>query len=145
MIDIEVVNMGEVERDMQRVVDKLKRKELLKILRPSARDMLNEIIFHTPVRTGKLARSMTMKPLRGRSDDPYASFMVGPKKEAFYGIMVHNGTIIEPGVKRKHRRRESFPVGGREKIKANPWISRAFEAIAAECAEEILSAIEEKL
>lgn len=145
MIDIEIINLGEFERNMQGIVDKLKRKELLKTIRPSARTMLAEVIYQTPVRTGFLAKNMTIKPMRGRADDPFASYMVGPKAEAFYGIMVHNGTIIEPGVKRKHRRRESIPAGAKVKIKPNPWISRAFEAKAAECAEQLISAIEKKL
>lgn len=145
MIDIEIINLGEFERDMQGIVDKLKRKELLKTIRPSARTMLREVVSQTPVRTGFLAKNMTIKPMRGRADDPFASYMVGPKAEAFYGIMVHNGTIVVPGEKRKHRRRESIPAGAIVKIKANPWISRAFEAKAAECAEQLMSAIEKKL
>lgn len=145
MIDVEIVNLGRFESDMQRIVDKLERKELLKVLRPSARDMMNEIIANTPVRTGKLARSMAMKPMRGRSDDPFASYMVGPKAEAFYGIMVHNGTIVEPGKKRKHRRREVIPAGAVVRIKANPWISRTFREMADQCAEKILTAIEKRL
>ena len=145
MIDVEVVNLGEFERDMQGIVDVLKRKELLKVIRPSSRDMLNSVIANTPVRTGRLAQSITMKPVRGKADDPYASYHVGPKRSAFYGIMVHNGTIIEPGKKRKHRRREVIPAGAVVRIKANPWISRTFEEMAAACAEKILTAIEKRL
>lgn len=145
MIDIEVVNMGEFERDMQRIVDKVKRKELLKVIRPTARHALNAIVRETPVRTGFLQRNMAARPLRGKVDDPFASFMVGPKAAAFYGIMVHNGTVIEPGKKRKHRRREGIPAGAVVRIKPNPWISRTFDNEVAEWAAELLMRIEDNL
>ena len=145
IVDIEVTNLAQLERDMQRFAEKMQRRELLKVLRPSANEMLYAILEKTPVRTGHLARNMQAKPMRGRSDDFFASFLVGPKRDAFYGIMVHNGTIIEPGKKRKHRRREFIPAGAIERIKPNPWVYRAFEEEADRIASQILRTLEKKL
>lgn len=161
MIEIEVENLGEFKKAMDKAVDKVQRQELLKILRPTARILLNAIKARTPVRTGFLKRTMKVKAMRGKNNSPYAAYMVGPgevkrkdskkKDKAYYGIMVHNGTIVVPGEKRSHKSRTEaedrrrLQAGGRERIKPNPWVDEAFEQTAQQMADKILNDIADKL
>lgn len=167
MIEIEVENLGEFKKAMDKAVDKVQRQELLKILRPTARILLNAIKARTPVRTGFLKRTMKVKAMRGKNNFPYAAYMVGPgevkrkdskkKDKAYYGIMVHNGTIVVPNQKRKHRKPRLYSnsderaymrqriAAGKVRIKPNPWVDEAFEQTAQQMTDKILNDIADKL
>lgn len=156
MIEFEVENLGEFKKAMDKAVGKVQRQELLKILRPTARILLTAIKARTPVRTGFLKRTMKVKAMRGKNNFPYAAYMVGPgevkrkdskkKDKAYYGIMVHNGTIVVPNQRRKHRAYVRQRIAaGKVRIKPNPWIDEAFEQTARQMADKILNDIADKL
>lgn len=161
MIDVSITNMGSFQRDMQRAYEKMHRKELLKVIRPAATIMMKAVKARTPQRTGFMYRSIKLKAQRGKSDYPFANYFVdfanikkkssGKKEKAFYGIMVHNGTIVVPGEKRKHRSRTEaedqrrLQAGGYEKIKPNPWVYEAFEATAQQVSNKLLEDVWNKL
>ncbi len=156
MIEIEVENLGEFKKAMDKAVGKVQRQELLKILRPTARILLTAIKARTPVRTGFLKRTMKVKAMRGKNNFPYAAYMVGPgevkrkdskkKDKAYYGIMVHNGTIVVPNQRRKHRAYMHQRIAaGKVRIKPNPWVDEAFEQTVRQMADKILNDIADKL
>lgn len=156
MIEIEVENLGEFKKAMDKAVGKVQRQELLKILRPTARILLTAIKARTPVRTGFLKRTMKVKAMRGKNNFPYAAYMVGPgevkrkdskkKDKAYYGIMVHNGTIVVPNQRRKHRAYMRQRIAaGQVRIKPNPWVEEVFEQTARQMADKILNDIADKL
>lgn len=158
---IEIENLGSFQKDMQHAYEKMHRKELLKIIRPGVNILMKAVKGRTPERTGFLRRSIKLKPMRGTNDFPYAAYFVdfanvkiketGKKMKAFYGLFVHNGTIVVPGEKRSHKSRTDaedrrrLQAGGRQRIKPNPWVYEAFEATAQQAADRILEDIKNKL
>lgn len=162
---IEIENLGSFQKDMQHAYEKMHRKELLKIIRPGVNILMKAVKGRTPERTGFLRRSIKLKPMRGTNDFPYAAYFVdfanvkiketGKKMKAFYGLFVHNGTIITKG-KRKHRKPRLFSnleelayqrdrAAAGYRIKPNPWVYEAFEATAQQAADRILEDIKNKL
>lgn len=147
--DVEVIGLGEIIADMARLRDKMARRELLWAIRPGANLIAKAIKEQTPVRTGTLKKSLSLKVGKGKDSDPFAAIYThfkknyarkrGNKTYPFYVKFVHNGTVTHEGAKpRKHR------VGGavgRQRIKPNEYIYRAFDEKAGEAAEMILDRI----
>ena len=148
---IEVIGLGELGRDLRKLEDKMTKKELIKLLRPGANILLKEIKAQTPRRTGTLQRSLRLRQGRGDANAPYASLLTNFKKNytarsgklvyPFYVTFVHFGTVTSKG-RRKHRKGASV---GRTRIRANPFIYRAFAAKVSEAARVILDKISKSI
>ena len=148
---IEILGLGELERDLRKLENKMTKKELIKLLRPGANILLKEIKAQTPRRTGTLQRSLRLRQGRGSATAPYASLFTNFKKNytarsgklvyPFYVTFVHFGTVTSEG-KRKHRKGASV---GRTRIRPNPFIYRAFAAKVSEAARVILDKISKSI
>jgi hypothetical protein len=159
--DIEVENLGSLQRDLSALAGKLTKKGLVPILRPGAKVMQNAIKQRTPKRTGMLKRAVKVKVGKGKSTAPYATLMTyfkgsrkpegkkkGPKT---YGWFVHNG-VANFGTKRNLRKgahseanREKALARGGYRIKPEPFVYEAFEANVQRVATAILNKIEANL
>lgn len=153
---IEVQNLGELQRDLSALADKLNKKDLVKIIRPGARVFSRAIKQHAPKRTGYLRSALKVKVGKGKANAPYATVMTTfgnkkSKKFGFYGFFVHNG-VVQYQSKRNKRtgahsqtnRAKGLAQGG-WRIKPNPFVYDAFEANVNQVATTILSNIESML
>mgnify|MGYP003423463880 CR=1 FL=1 len=151
--DVEVIGLGNVIADMARLRDKMMRRELLWAIRPGAKYIAKAIKQQAPVRTGTLRDSLTLKVGKGKDTDPFASIYThfkknysrkgGKKTYPFYVKFVHDGTVTHEGPRpRKHR---TGGAVGRQRIKPNEYIYRAFDESAGEAAEMVLSKIMDNL
>lgn len=145
--DVEVIGLDEVQRDLRALQEKMTKKHLVKYIRPGANIISKEVKAQSPVRTGTLRQSITLRVGKGKDTDPYAKISTyfkknyvarGKKVYPFYVKFVHDGTVTHPG-KRKHRKNAG--VGGKQRIKPNDFIYRAFDAKADEAAKVILDNI----
>lgn len=158
MLKIDVEGVGALQKDFRKVIDKLTRKDLVKIMRPGARIMAKAVKARAPRDRGYLAKSITVKAGRGKANDPRATVLVryksivpskkkgkqGQLEAPYYAIMVHNGTVVTAG-KRKHRRGATAQYGSAQRIKPNPFVYDAFEATVGQVTDKILSEISSKL
>ena len=159
--DIRVENVGELQRDLSALADKLNKKDLVKILRPGAKVMQRAIKQRTPVRKGLLKRAVKVKVGKGKATAPYATVMTyfkGSKKPEgkkkgpeTYGWFIHNG-VANFGTKRNLRKgahseanREKALARGGYRIQPEPFVYDAFEANVDQVATTILSNIESML
>lgn len=160
--DIELVGLGELVQDLERISTKMNKKALAKMLRPGAVIFQREIRAQAPVRTGTLRKSVGIKVGRGKSTDPTATLFTyfrkiyktpkGKTSEPYYAQMVHNGTVVGTK-KRKHRKPRTFSrseerayqrqriAEGTVRIKPNPFVWRAYEAKVDAAAQAILETI----
>lgn len=161
MIEIERESLAQFKRDMRSAYEKMHRKALLPLIKPSLSVLRSAVKAGTPKRTGFLQKSIRISPMRGRQDFPYAAYYVGygeikrkdtgKKWKPYYGIMVHNGTIVVRDEKRKHRtiteaeERRRIEAGGQVRIKPNPWVYKAFEQTAPRVAAKLLADLKEEL
>ena len=161
MIEIERESLVQFKRDMKSAYEKMHRKALLPLIKPSLSVLKSAVRAGTPKRTGFLQKSIRINPMRGAQDFPYAAYYVGfgalkrkdtgKKWKAYYGIMVHNGTIVVRGEKREHRtiteaeEKRRIEAGGQVRIKPNPWVLKAFEQTAPRIASKLLFDLSEAL
>lgn len=159
--DVEVIGLDEVQRDLRALQEKMTKKYLVKYIRPGANIISKEVKAQSPVRTGTLRQSITLRVGKGKDTDPYAKISTyfkknyvarGKKVYPFYVKFVHDGTVTHTG-KRKHRKPRLYSrseerawlrqrmAEGRVRIKSNPFIHRAFDAKADEAAKVILDNI----
>lgn len=147
--DVEVIGLGDVIADFAKLQDKVTRRDLLWAIRPGARYIAKAIKKQTPVLTGTLRDSLTLKVGKGKDSDPFASIYThfkknysrkgGKKSYPFYVKFVHDGTVTHEGPQpRKHR---AGGAVGRQRIKPNEYIYRAFDESVGEAAEIILAKI----
>lgn len=154
MIKAEISNLGEVKKAFALGAKKFQRRSLSKVIRPGAREFAKAVKARAPQDKGVLKRSITIKATKGKADDPGAGYYVtmkkiylykGKKVEPFYALFVHNGTVVNTdGRKRVHRRRTDFR-NTKVRIKPNPYVRDAFDAIAPTAASKILRNIETSL
>lgn len=145
--EIEVIGIDELVKDLRKIEHTMTKRELIKLIRPGARIILNEIKSQAPMRKGTLKQSLRLRTGRGAADSSYASLFTNFKKNytarsgklvyPFYVTFVHFGTVTSAG-KRKHRKGAS---SGRTRIRANQFVYRAFSAKVAEATRVILDKI----
>ena len=154
--DIRVENIGELQRDLSKLAEKLNKKDLVPILRPGAKVFQKAIKQHAPKRTGYLRSALKVEVGKGKASAPYATLMTTfgnkkSKKFGFYGFFVHNGVVQYSG---SHNRRvgahseanraKGLAKGG-WRIKPEPFVYDAFEANVNQVADTILTKIESML
>lgn len=154
--DIRVENVGELQRDLSKLAEKLNKKDLVPILRPGAKVFQKAIKQRAPKRTGYLRSALKVKVGKGKASAPYATLMTTfgnkkSKKFGFYGFFVHNGVVQYGG---SHNRRvgahsetnraKGLAKGG-WRIKPEPFVYDAFEANVGQVADTILNKIESML
>lgn len=167
--DIEVVGLGKVEKEIKAVSDALLRPTLLKGLRVGAAEFRKEVRKRTPKRKGALLKALRVRAHKGKNDRSWASVGVSFKKNTyqykgkivnpFYGIMIHNGTIVGEDGKRirfksykskaydgfsgfqkaAQRQHDRQSVQGRQRIAPNPFLYEAFMEAAPKAAEKSLN------
>ena len=146
-VDVEVVGIGSLEKDLRKMYNSLNRKDLLKLMRPSANRLVKA---EAPVRKGYLRNAIKLKALRGKDTDPFATLMTtmaktypykGEVVKPYYAYFVHNGTVASDGI-RKHRKGASV---GAQRIKPNPFVERAYDAHIDEVGSKILESIDKKI
>lgn len=155
--NIEVEGLGQLQKDLSGIKDKLTKKELQAILRPGIKVMQRAIKQRAPVRTGALKRAIRVKAGKGRANAPYASMWTafgktvknreGKMVPPYYGYFLENGTVI--GQKNRPHRRSTIEQrlarGGRMGIQPRPFVWPAFEATYQQVADVILDNIEKSL
>lgn len=159
--DIHVENVGELQRDLSKLAEKLNKKDLVPILRPGAKVFQKAIKQRAPKRTGMLKRAVKVKVGKGKATAPYATlntYFKNPVKPAgkkkgpqTYAYFIHNG-VVQYGTSRNRRvgahseanRVKGLRQGG-WRIKPEPFVYDAFEANVGQVADTILSKIESML
>lgn len=155
---IEVEGLGSLQKDLKGIADKLTKKDLARALKPGARTFQRAVKGLAPKRTGLLQRAIRTKVGKGKNNAPYASVWVTfgkvntskikgltkkqQKGQAYYALMVHNGTVV--GVDGK-RIRSVTRAQGAQLIKPNPFVYDAFEANVRAVADKILNDISSSL
>lgn len=155
--NIEVEGLGQLQKDLSGIRDKLTKKELQAILKPGIKIMQQAIKQRVPVRKGALKRAIRVKAGKGRANAPYASMWTtlgktymwkGKKEKPFYAIMVHNGVVAYGSGRNKrtgaHRARTQAPSRG-YRIKPNPFVAEAFDQNVQRVANMILEDIANSL
>lgn len=158
--DIEIQNLGTLQRDLSALADKMTKKNLVAVLKPGAKQLQRAVKQRAPKRTGALRSSVKVKVGKGPETMPYATVMTTfpqPKskkqkaKWTGYGWFVHNG-VVNFGTKHNLRKgahseanRERALARGGYRIKPEPFVYDAFEANAQKVATEILQNIENML
>lgn len=174
-VKVEVLNLGTLQRDLTALAGKLTKKDLVPILRPGIKRLQRDVKNRAPKRTGLLRRAVKIKVGKGKASQPYATVMttfgkVKTRKlegDAFYGLFVHNGTLVGKdgkrirlksykakaydwmsGIQRQYQReadKARAKAQGTQRINPNPFVYEAFEANVKQVAEEILNKIEASL
>ena len=169
--DIEVVGLGKVEKEIKAVSDALLRPTLLKGLRVGAAEFRKEVRKRTPKRKGALLKALKVRAHKGKNDRSWASVGVSFKKNTyqykgkivnpFYGIMIHNGTIVGKDGKRirytnfnkkaydgfsnwkktlwANQERIEKRASARQRIAPNPFLYEAFMDAAPRAADKALT------
>ena len=149
-LDVEVVGIASLEKDMRKMYNSINRKDLLKLMRPPANKLVKAIKAEAPVRKGYLRKAIKLIAWRGKNDAPSATLVTtmaktypykGRQVKPYYAWFVHNGTVTSAG-KRKHRKGAAI---GAQRIKPNPFIERAYDAQIDEVGNRILEAIDKKV
>ena len=149
-LDIEVVGIASLEQDMRQMYNSLNRKDMLKLMRAPTNKLVNALKTEAPVRKGYLRQAIKVAAARGRNDAPNATLLTGFKKtypfkgkmvKPYYAWFVHNGTVNSGGT-RKHRAGASV---GTQRIKPNPFVSRAYEATIDDVGKNIIDQIVRKM
>lgn len=149
-VDVDVVGIGSLEKDLRKMYKSLNRKDLLKLMRPSANRLVKAIKAEAPVRKGYLRNAIKLVAWRGKNDAPSATLVTtmaktypykGKQVKPYYAWFVHNGTVTSAG-KRKHRKGAAV---GAQRIKPNPFVERAYDAQIDDVGVRILEAIEKKV
>lgn len=149
-LDVQVVGIAALEKDMRKMYSSINRKDLLKLMRPPTNRLVKAIKTEAPVRKGYLRQAIKVAAMRGKNDAPSATLMTtfaktyphkGKMVKPYYAWFVHNGTVTGGG-SRKHRKGASV---GAIKIKANPFIERAYNSTIDEVATRIIDAIDKKV
>lgn len=160
--DFEVLNVGQLVKDLKGIEDKLTKKKLVEIIRPGAKQLQQEVKSQAPKRTGTLRSAIRIKVGRGKTNAPSATIQTylaktyqtkkGKKVKPYYAWFVHQGTVAHHG-KRKHRKPRLYSgleelaylrqrmTEGSVRIKPNPFVARAFDAKVDEVAATILNRI----
>lgn len=125
-VNINVEGFEELKSKLKQLPDKVKGREIEKIMRRVARPTLLAARQQAPVgKTGKLKKSISITRIRYR-DAAFAGVKVQPsRRKAFYAHFVEFGhNIYRKGFKRKRRKgaNAGSAVG---KTKANPFMERA--------------------
>ena len=149
-LDVEVVGIATLEKDMRKMYSNINRKDLLKLMRPPANRLVKAIKAEAPVRKGYLRKAIKLVAWRGKNDAPSATLVTtmaktypykGAQTKPYYAWFVHNGTVTSEG-KRKHRKGAAV---GTQRIKPNPFVERAYDAHIDEVGSNILDAINKKI
>lgn len=140
------------------VEESIGKKTLKKILRKGAQIIAKDIKARAPVDKGWIKKSVRVAPMNTKGVDKHLNYKIYLAKvypykrkwksllssgittgvtNPFYAWFIHNGTVASDGV-RKHRAGASV---GRERIKANPFISDAWDAKADEAADYVVDEI----
>lgn len=170
--NIEVEGLGQLQKDLSGIKDKLTKKELQAILRPGIKVMQRAIKQRVPVRKGALKRAIRVKAGKGRANAPYASMWTtlgktymwkGKKEKPFYAIMVHNGVLAygtknnkrKKRVNYNHKRFDGFSKlqialdkesrASGYRVKPNPFVAEAFDENVQRVADMILTNIADRL
>lgn len=117
MADMKVDGMENLLAEIEKLGQKGSRIEN-KALKEAGDVVKESIEKEVPVRTGKLKQSITVS--RVKTKDGVKRVEVGPDKDGYYGKFVEFGTV---------------------KMKANPFMSRAYETSK----EDAMSTIEKNL
>ena len=123
-VDVNVEGFEELKSKLKQLPDKVKGREIEKIMRRVARPSLLAARQQAPVKSGKLKKAIGIRRIRYR-DAAYAGVKVAPSKKAFYAHFVEYGhNIYRKGFKRKHRKGANAG-GATGKTRANPFMERA--------------------
>lgn len=149
-LDVEVIGIATLEKDMRKMYSSINRKDLLKLMRPPANRLVKAIKAEAPVRKGYLRKAIKLVAWKGKNDEPFATLVTtmaktypyeGKRVKPYYAWFVHNGTVTSEG-KRKHRKGAAV---GAQRIKPNPFVERAYDAQIDDVGIRILEAIEKKV
>lgn len=139
----EVKGFKELRRKLERFPDKVKKREVVKILRRAARDTVQEARRQAPqsdkphvlkdgkvIQPGNTKKSIKFQTLR-RSKNPGG--IVGPrslgKNDGFYArqFVIPGHNLYRKGFKRNRRgNRKRNSSGSRGRVPANPFMLRAY-------------------
>lgn len=142
----EVKGFEELQQQLKRLPDKVKRKEVVRILRRASRDTVKEARRQAPKDTGVGAKSIRFEALR-RSKNPGG--IVGPRSRGKYDgfymrqFVIPGHNIYRRGFKRNRRGNRNYNArGARKTVPANPFMERAFQVTEGRVVQSSVPAME---
>lgn len=145
-MELEVENIGNLQRDLSAIYGKLNKRDLAKLMKPGANVFRKAVRSRAPVRKGALRSAIRVRTARGKKDAPGAAVDVyfaktytskkGVKGKPYYALFVHNGTP------ERFRKKSKSSTG---KMRPNPFVYDAFEAEVQRVADMVLDNIERAL
>lgn len=140
---MEIKGFKELERKIKELPEKVKRKEVIKILRTSAKPTLRAAKNEVPVASGNLKKSLgIIVGKKGRSKEN-PTIYVGPrsggrlKYDGWYGAIVHGGrNVYRRGFKRRHVRSKQNANAAVKFIPGNPYMDRAYNQTKGQVTKE---------
>lgn len=142
----EVKGFKELQQQLKTLPDKVKRKQVVKILRRASRDTVKEARRQAPKDTGVGAKSIRFEALR-RSKNPGG--IVGPRSRGKYDgwymrqFVIPGHNIYRRGFKRNRRGNRVYNArGARKQVAANPFMERAYEVTRGRVLQSSVPALE---
>ena len=143
----EVKGFEELQQQLKRLPDKVKRKEVVRILRRASRDTVKEARRQAPKDTGVGAKSIRFEALR-RSKNPGG--IVGPRSRGKYDgfymrqFVIPGHNIYRVGFKRNRRGNRKYNrSGARGRVPANPFMERAYNITKGRVSEKGRKGVED--
>lgn len=156
---VEVKGFRELQKRLKDFPDKIKRREITKIMRRSARDTIQEARRQAPqskaphtirgkvIQPGNLKKSIKFQVMR-RAQNPGG--IVGPrslgKNDGFYGrqFVIPGHNIYRVGFKRNRRGNRKYNrSGARGRVPANPFMERAYNITKGRVSEKGRKGVED--
>lgn len=153
--DIKIVGLEQIERDWKRLEEKVARKEAQKILRAGSRIIAKEVRANTPIKSGRLKKSIKDN-IKRKGKEFNVARVVGPATKGVHAAP--HAHLVELGTRGgEYTSRKGFVLFGkdgnrfrvksitRRGNKAQGFIQKAFESKSAEALRAIARAIDRAL
>lgn len=134
----DIENLNELYEVFNQLPVKMEKKILRKTLRKSMTPILAAARREAPARTGMLRKSLKLTAQKARNGRvsmavrPVFDYYNSGKINSFYGLIIHQGRKANPNPKphRYMRNGQIFFTGKIGAIKANPYLTRAWQEVS---------------
>ena len=129
---IEITGFKELQQKIKTLPEKIQKKEVIKVLRISARPTVAAARSEVPVDTGQLKKSLGIIVGKKGKSKENPTIYVGPrttgKNNGWYGAIVHGGRkVYRAGYKRQHKRSSAQNKANAVKfVPGDPYMTRAY-------------------
>lgn len=143
---IQIQGFDDLQNKLKKVPDKVKRKEVIKILRRASRDTVKIARSLAPKDTGQGEKSIKFEVLR-RSKNPAG--IVGPRSRGKYDgyylrlFVIPGHNIYRTGFKRSRRgNRVRNTRGAKRRVAPVPFMQRAYQITQGKVSNESVTDVE---